>query len=245
MKGKVYLVGAGPGDPELLTLKAMRVLKTANYVLYDRLVNPRILELTSAKRVYVGKEIGEQDKVYRRTVRLMKHLALSGYRVVRLKGGDPFILGRGAEEMLELLSSGIPVEVIPGVSSCTGVTTASLIPLTYRNVSSSFCVVSGRKADGNFNWEDYSKVETLVVLMGAKGSKRMARSLIESGRDPKEPVAVLESVGWEGERVYFSRLEDLSKGLDINPPAVIVVGKCVEIGKKLREEVLNEAFFIV
>jgi len=157
--GKLYLVGAGPGDPRLITLRAYEVLREADAVLYDRLVNPEILSYVkpSATVVYVGKEVGEQ-------------------------GGDPFIFGRGAEELIYFVKRGVEVEVVPGISSCIGVPELVGIPLTLRGCSSSFTVVAGN--DEDTDWSVYRRVGTLVILMGIRNRRRIASELIKAGRDP-------------------------------------------------------------
>ncbi len=236
MKGKVYIVGAGPGDPKLLTLRALEVLQSSDVVLYDRLVNPEILEFLKpgTKSVYVGKEAGEQEEKQEFILGLMKELSLEGKKVARLKGGDPFVFGRGAEEALYLMGLGIDVEIIPGVSSCIAVPELSGIPLTMRGYSS-FAVVSGEKCMGEVNWSDYTNIETLVILMGVRNRECIASELIKAGRDPEEPVAFIEKGTWKDERFITSTLQAVAEGsVEINPPAVFLVGRVVEIANILK-----------
>ncbi len=238
MKGKVYIVGAGPGDPKLLTLKALEVLRGSDVVLYDRLVNPEILHLlrSGTKTIYVGKKEGEQEERQEMILNLMEEFVREGYKVTRLKGGDPFIFGRGAEEVLYLLERDIEVEVVPGISSCIAVPELAGIPLTLRGCSSAFAVVSGRRCRGEVRWSDYAKVDTLVILMGVGNRDCIARELIKAGRDPEELVAFVEKGTWKEERVIFSTLGSVAEGLvEVDPPAVFVVGRVVEFAKTLKK----------
>ena len=176
--GRVYLVGAGPGDPELLTLKAYRLLKEAPVVLHDRLVDERILALAPGEKVYVGKEEGESGK-QEEIHRLLLRYARAYPKVVRLKGGDPFVFGRGGEEMLFLLRHGIPVEVVPGVTSLL----ASGLPLTHRGLAHGFAAVSGVLEGGGYpDLKPFARVPTLVVLMGVKRRVWIARELLHPRR---------------------------------------------------------------
>ncbi len=236
MRGKLYIVGAGPGDPGLLTLRAYELLRSADVVLYDRLVSPEILELVNpgAELVYVGKRIGEQERKQALIYRLVEKFLSQGRDVVRLKGGDPFIFGRGAEELLRFTDLGYEVEVVPGISSCIGVPELAGIPLTLRGCSSSFAVVAGNREDTD--WSLYSGVDTLVILMGVTGRERIAKKLIESGRDPSEPVAFVEKGTWREERVVIATLRETAEGLvDVKPPAVFVVGRVVSFTHRLRK----------
>ncbi len=231
--GKVYIVGAGPGDPELLTLKAYRILKTADVVLYDRLVNEEILNYVnpSAKLVYVGKEDGKHTIPQEEINKLLLFYSKLYKNVVRLKGGDPFIFGRGGEEALFLERNGIPYELIPGVSSFYAVPEYGGIPLTFRGVSSSFAVVTGHETVGKrkyINWKSFKDIDTLVILMGVKNRKRIAKELIDAGRNPEEPVAFIEKGTTEEQRIILTTLKEVSEQPpEVNPPAVMVVGKVV------------------
>ncbi|RDI94444.1 uroporphyrinogen-III C-methyltransferase, partial [Meiothermus sp. QL-1] len=194
MRGRVYLVGAGPGDPELLTLKAARVLAGAEVVLHDRLVGEGVLALVNpgAHRIYVGKEVGQQG-VQEEILALMLAYARKGCAVVRLKGGDPMVFGRGGEEWRFLVEQGVAVEVVPGVSSAIAAPSLAGIPLTLRGVAGGFAVVSGQGQGGELpSLAAYAGVETLVVLMGVSQRQQLAAQLIALGRPPAEPVAFIE-----------------------------------------------------
>lgn len=231
--GKVYLVGAGPGDPELLTLKAARVLGEADCVLYDRLVHPGVLALVPpwAERVYVGKERGEQDRVQQRIFHLLLAYAERYRTVVRLKGGDPLVFGRGGEEWEFLRRHGIDVEVVPGVTSAVAVPAAAGIPLTFRGRSASFTVATGHCRQGRLqDWERLASADTLVVLMGVRNRDAIARALIEAGRDPEEPAAFVERGTTTEQRVVRSTLDEVARGsVPVSPPAVFVVGSVVDL----------------
>ncbi|WP_461832732.1 uroporphyrinogen-III C-methyltransferase [Aquifex sp.] len=231
--GKVYLVGAGPGDPELLTLKAYRLIKEADVILYDALVGEEILDLSKsdAVKVYVGKRRGKHALSQEEINELIYKYALSFPLVVRLKGGDPFVFGRGGEELLYLVKRGVEVEVVPGISSVLGASACSNIPLTHRGISSSFAVLSGHEPE-RVKWENYKNVDTLVILMGVKKRKEIARKLLEAGRDPEEPVAFVENATRKNQRITFTSLGKIEDDFpSVNSPAVMLVGKVVEVGK--------------
>ncbi len=237
---KVYIVGAGPGDPELLTLKAVRVLQRADVVLYDRLVAPAVLEWVpvTAERVPVGKRHGEQERVQREIYRLMLEHARAGRAVVRLKGGDPFVFGRGGEEWRYLAAHGVPVEVVPGVTSALAVPGLAGIPLTFRGVSRGFAVVTGHCAGGGgFDARRYAEVETLVILMGVRRRAEIARELIAAGRAPTEPVAFVERGSTPEARVVVTTLAAVAANrVAVAPPAVFVVGPVVALRGQLMHE---------
>jgi uroporphyrin-III C-methyltransferase len=241
--GTVYIVGAGPGDPELLTIKAVRALERADVILYDRLVGKHILGLVPAKaqHVYVGKGHGDQDLVQPEIMMQLEDFARKGLNVVRLKGGDPFVFGRGAEEWAYLRARGIHVEVVPGISSSLAVPALAGIPLTFRAVARAFAVVAGHRAIDPetgvpTDWRDYVKVDTLVILMGVGERISIATELIEVGREPSQPCAFIERGSTPQERVVISSLQAVADGLtDVNAPAVWVIGDVV----KLRETLLG------
>jgi uroporphyrin-III C-methyltransferase len=243
--GKVYLVGAGPGDPDLITLKAVKVLREAQVVLYDRLVCEEILSFTrpSCLLVYVGKEEGRHTLPQEEINRLLLYYASLYDKVVRLKGGDPFIFGRGGEEVLFLAEHGIPFEVIPGVSSFYSVPAYAGIPLTLRGISSSFAVVTGHEATDKgrrVDWSSFKDVDTLVVLMGVRNRQRIARELIKAGRDPSEPVAFVEKGTTEDQRIVVTTLGELAeRPPEVKPPAVMVVGRVVEVHSRIRDFLEN------
>ncbi len=236
LTGTVYLIGAGPGDPDLLTLKAARVLGLCDVVLYDRLVGPDILRLArpDAELIFVGKHEGEQEPAQERIFSLILDRALSGKMVARLKGGDPLVFGRGAEEWARALEHGIPVELIPGVTSAISVPGLAGIPLTHREISQSFTVITGHCSEGlQQEWARHSKVDTLVVLMGVKNRVFIAQALIDAGRDALQPVAFIERGSTSAQRVVTSDLKSVAQGLvEVESPAVLVIGEVV----RLRDE---------
>ena len=237
---KVYLVGAGPGDPELLTIKALKLLKSADVILYDRLINPEILLLAKpeCELVYVGKENGKHTLEQEKINHLLLYYAHVKDTVVRLKGGDPFIFGRSGEEALFLAQHGIDFEVVPGVSSLYSVPAYAGIPLTFRGISSSFAVITGhedpKKEKSSIDWESLKGINTLVFLMGVSRRSEIARRPIEIGRDPKEPVAFIENGTTERQRVIITTLYNLYVDPpEVNPPAVMVVGEVVRLREYL------------
>lgn len=236
MTGTVYLVGAGPGDPDLLTLKAARLLETADAVLYDRLVGAGVLERINpkAQRIYVGKELGEQEAVQNKILEALVEQAQVHKTVVRLKGGDPFVFGRGAEEWNYLRARGIAVEVVPGISSALSVPALEGVPLTYRGVSGGFAVVTGNRQSLGQDWSRYAHAETLVILMGVTERVAIAGELIRLGRSPLEPVAFLERGSTPQQRAVISRLGEVAAGrVETESPAVWVIGPTVEVRQDL------------
>ena len=235
--GKLYLIGAGPGDPELLTLKAARCLRQCDVVLYDRLVNPQILAMSreGAELINVGKHEGEQEHTQKQILNLIRLHVLAGKVVGRLKGGDPLIFGRGAEEWAFGLELGIDVELIPGVSSAIGVPGLAGIPLTYRKVSQSFAVITGHCHQGRAeDWQRYAAVDTLVILMGVQNRAFIAQSLIEAGRSSSEPVAFVQRGSLPEEEVVESTLGEVADGcIEVHSPAVFVVGQVVRVRRQL------------
>lgn len=241
--GKLYLIGAGPGDPELLTLKAARVLQEADVVLYDRLVSAETLALArrDAELIYVGKHEGEQHQAQDRIFDLIRSHALAGKTVVRLKGGDPLVFGRGAEEWALALEHGIRVELVPGVTSAVSVPGLAGIPLTYRRVSQSFAVITGHCRGGGAQakslaqeWRKYSGIDTLVVLMGVKNRAFIAQSLIAAGRNPDESVAFIQRGTLPDEKVVESTLAVVAAGeVDVDSPTVFVIGEVVKLRGQL------------
>jgi uroporphyrin-III C-methyltransferase len=231
--GKVYIVGAGPGDPDLLTVKAWRVIQQADVVVYDRLVSPEVLELIHprAERIYAGKHEGEQHQTQERILELLLEHGRRPKRVVRLKGGDPMVFGRGAEEWAFLAGHGIETEIVPGVSSALAVPALAGIPLTFRGVAESFAVATGHCREGaNTDWARYAAVDTLVILMGVENRASIASRLIAAGRPPDTPSAFIENGSTPRQRVVAATLRDVAEGrVDVQPPAVFVVGEVVRI----------------
>jgi uroporphyrin-III C-methyltransferase len=239
-KGIVYLVGAGPGDPELLTLRALKVIEKADVILYDKLVGDRIiafLKEMGKKIIYVGKDSHERgDEKQKEVNRLMRDLALQGKKVVRLKGGDPFVFGRGGIEARFLKEEGIEFEIIPGISSVSGVPTNARIPLTHPDFSTALLVVSGREKVER--WAKAVLEGTIVILMGRDKIGEISAELIRLGREPETPVAVIENGTLESERTIFSNLSeipDLLKRENVTGPAVIIVGEIVKMGNELKK----------
>jgi uroporphyrin-III C-methyltransferase len=237
--GKLYLIGAGPGDAELLTLKAARVLRQCDVVLYDRLTSPEVLALAKpgAELIYVGKHDGEQEREQARIFELILEHTMAGRSVGRLKGGDPLVFGRGAEEWEVASRHGIEVELIPGISSAIAVPGLAGIPLTFREVSRSFAVVTGHwKSGTNMDWTPYVNIDTLVILMGTKQRAFIAEALIAAGRSAREPVAFVEHGSMPSQRVVESDLGTLAKGkVEITGPAVMVVGEVVRQRNKFAK----------
>lgn len=242
-RGKVYLVGAGPGDPELLTVKGLRCLRTADVVVYDRLVNPALLNEVpaSARRIFVGKQPGRcslrQEEI---NALLIEHASL-GRTVVRLKGGDPFVFGRGGEEALALVEAGIAFEVVPGISSAIAVPAYAGIPVTHRNQSGALTIVTGHETPEHseplVNWEALAQLEgTLVILMGVATLPSISQKLVQAGMVPTTPAAVIEQGTIEQQRVVRGSLADIAGRVvaaGLRSPAVVVVGRVVELGPPL------------
>ena len=237
--GSVALVGAGPGDPDLMTVRGLAVLRRADVVVYDRLIDPRLLDEAPAcaRRVFVGKARGAHTLPQGEINALLIAHARRGRRVVRLKGGDPFVFGRGGEEAGALAAAGISFEVVPGVSSAVAAPAAAGIPLTHRGVASSFAVVTGHECEEHgvdrVRWAHLATaVDTLVILMGLEHLPRIATALLEAGRAGDTPVALVERGTTSSQRVVVGRLDSiatLAEAASVRPPAVIVVGDVVAL----------------
>ena len=236
-QAKLYIIGAGPGDPDLLTLQAARALRECDVVLYDRLVTRDVLALSreDAERIYVGKHEGEQETAQQYIFHLIRDHAMLGRRIGRLKGGDPLVFGRGAEEWEAAVKLGIQVELVPGISSALAVPALAGIPLTYRGISQSFAVVTAHCHEGRSeHWDRFAHLDTLVVLMGVKNRAFIARSLMDAGRAATEPVAFIENGTTVRERVVESTLEQVAAGeVEVESPAVFVVGQVVRLRERL------------
>lgn len=239
--GKVYLVGAGPGDPDLLTVRGLEALQGAQVVIYDRLVNPVLLEEAPpvAIRIFAGKESNHHSLPQEEINTLLVEYARCGYRVVRLKGGDPFVFGRGGEEAEALARAGIPFEIVPGVSSAIAVPAYAGIPVTHRRLSSSFAVVTGHEACKSgpaVNWATLAKaVDTLVILMGLNHLPEIAEKLIAHGRSSETPVAVIRWGTTRAQETITGTLGDIGReAAGAKPPAIIVIGDVVSLGNRLR-----------
>ena len=235
---KVYLTGAGPGDPDLLTVKAARLIGQADVVIYDRLVSAEILALArpDALLLFGGKQQGEQERIQNEIQELLLAHAAPGRLVVRLKGGDPMVFGRGAEEWSFLASHGIDVELVPGISSALAVPSLAGIPPTLRGVAVSFAVITGHRQNMEpQEWARYLMVDTLVVLMGIENRQQIARNLIQAGRSSDEPVAFIERGSTDRERVVISKLSEVARGqVDVASPAVFVIGQVVRMRTHLK-----------
>ena len=240
--GSVFLVGAGPGDPGLLTIKALNLLKMADVVVYDYLVNPELLVTIrkDAERLYVGKIGGGRQTPQREINRMLIAAARAGNMVVRLKGGDPCLFGRGGEEAEALSKAGVPYQIVPGVSSALAVPTYAGIPLTYRGVSSSVAFVTGAKAeDGSLppSLRQLSGTDTIVILMGMAHLRRITDELIASGRSSQTPVAAIRWGTYEGQRTLIGTLGSIAERVEqesFRAPAVIVVGEVVRLRDELQ-----------
>lgn len=240
--GFVSIVGAGPYDPDLLTVKAVKAIMSAEVLLYDRLVNKEILQLASpqADWIYVGKRCGQPSIDQTEICSLIIELAKQGKRIVRLKGGDPFVFGRGGEEALELVRHSVPYEVIPGITAAIGCSANSLIPLTHRGVARSVTFVTGQVVTGAFDaWSQLMQSgQTLVFYMGLEKSSEIQSGLISSGLQKDFPVAVITHGCSPQQSVHVTKLnqlKDLATTLKGISPALIVMGEVV----KLREVLLN------
>ena len=236
--GKVYLVGGGPGDPGLITVKGLRCLRIADVVLYDRLIAPALLAETPAWAELI--DVGKAPEAARRAqddinAQLIAH-ARAGKTVVRLKGGDPFVFGRGGEEALALAEAGIPFEVVPGVSSALAVPAYAGIPVTHRQVAQSFTVVTGHTADANgAKWDDLPRSGTLVLLMGVKHLPAITAQLIAAGRSADTPAAVIHWGTTAHQQVVTGTLGDIAGvAKEVPPPATIVIGEVVGIRAALQ-----------
>ena len=239
--GKVYLTGAGPGDIELLTLKALKVIKKADVIVYDRLANPDILKEAKdgCKFVYVGKADSNhtlpQDEINKLLVKLAKENEI----VVRLKGGDPLVFGRGGEEALHLKKHGIKFEFIPGITSAIAVPEYAGIPVTHRGITVSFRVVTGHEAPykerSQIPWENFKTDDTIIFLMGLHNLDKIVKKLIEIGKPKDFPIAVISKGTTKDEKTVIGTLEDIyQKAKDLPTPALIVVGEVVKLHKDLN-----------
>jgi len=240
--GAVYLVGAGPGDPDLLTFRAMRLLQQADLVVYDRLVSPQILELVrkDAEKIYVGKQRADHSVPQTEINQLLTEQALAGKRVVRLKGGDPFIFGRGGEEIATLSAQGIPFQVVPGITAASGCAAYAGIPLTHRDFTQMVVFVTGHLQNDTVNlaWQPLADLDaTLVIYMGLKGLPVICRELIAHGKPADTPVALIESGTLAGQRVFSGTLATLPAEIDqysVKAPTLIIVGEVVDLRNQLR-----------
>jgi len=239
---KVYLVGAGPGHPELLTLKAAELLKTGDVIVYDRLIQEEVLALAkpSAERVFMGKSVGRHDSRQDEIHELLAQKAREGKTVIRLKGGDPFVFGRGGEEAEYLAEHGIPFEVIPGVSSALAAPLSAGIAVTHRDAASAVTIVTGHEAkkdQDRVDWSALARMDTLVFLMAVANVPRIADLLIANGRSPDTPAAIVQMAFWHDEHVVTATLGTIAAAVaeaGIKPPATLVIGEVVRLREKLK-----------
>ena len=243
MTGKVFIVGAGPGDPKLITLKAVESIKSADIVLYDRLVSKKIVAMIPkrAEKMYVGRDVGDDYKHQDTTNEMMVKFAKKNKVVVRLKGGDPFIFGRGGEEAEFLRKHKVKYEIIPGITSGIGSAEYSGIPLTHREYASSVVFVTGhedaKKSEGVVDWKRLAKaVDTIVIMMGLSRLEIISKKLISGGLSKNTPVAVIQNGTTDEHRMIKGTLANTSKKVSeskIKPPSIIIVGKVVNLSDKI------------
>lgn len=242
VSGKVILVGAGPGDPDLMTVKAVRALENADVVVYDRLVSPQILAMAprGSARISVGKAPRNHSMPQNEINALLVRLALGGRTVVRLKGGDPFIFGRGAEEALELARHNIPFEVVPGITSAQGCAAASGVPLTHRGLATSVRYITGHCREDialDYDWQGLADADTtLVVYMGLASAALIAGKLLQHGLAGDTPVLVVNNGTTSDQRRCLTRLDDLERLVaesEFEGPVLFVIGKVSSLAREL------------
>ncbi len=241
--GEVYLVGAGPGDPDLLTFKALRLIQQADVILYDRLVSKGVMELVrrDSELIYVGKKGGSDISTRQIDINeKLIELAKAGKRVCRLKGGDPFIFGRGGEEIESLSEHGIPFQVVPGITAASGCSSYAGIPLTHRDYSQSCRFVTAHLKNGTTNlpWDEFViDQQTIVFYMALSGANYICQKLMEHGMDKDMPIAIIEKGTMPEQKVYISsltKLPDLLATEDIHAPTLMIVGEVVKLNEKLN-----------
>lgn len=241
-RGVVYLVGAGPGDPGLLTRRGLELLRGADLVLYDALVHPELLELARGETIFVGKRAGQPSARQTRINEQLVEAARAGQSVVRLKGGDPYLFGRGSEEAEHLARSGVPFEVVPGVPSPLAATAYAGLSLTHRDLSSSVAYVTATESPGkDRSSHDWAKLatgtQTIVIFMGRRKLRALMELLIEHGRDPGTPAAVIARASLPSQRTLVATvatLADAAAAVEIEMPSLIVVGEVVRLREELR-----------
>jgi uroporphyrin-III C-methyltransferase/precorrin-2 dehydrogenase/sirohydrochlorin ferrochelatase len=240
--GEVYLVGSGPGDPDLITFRALRLMQQADVVVYDRLVSQPILDMVrrDADMIYAGKERSKHTLTQESINELLVRLAKEGKRVLRLKGGDPFIFGRGGEEIETLAEEGIPFQVVPGITAASGCASYAGIPLTHRDYAQSCIFVTGHLKDGSvdLDWQKLVRPsQTIVFYMGLHSVSIICKELMTHGMRPNMPVAMIQQGTTKNQRVFIEQLNTLPALMekeDVKPPTIIIVGEVVSLHEKLR-----------
>jgi len=239
--GRVYLVGAGPGDPELLTLRAARLLKQADVIVYDNLVSEGVLAFVSptAERIYAGKRRNEHTLRQEQINSLLVKLASQGKQVVRLKGGDPFIFGRGGEELQTLAASGVAFEVVPGVTAASGVSSYAGIPLTHRDHAQCCLFVTGHLKNGtaDLDWPSLVRLnQTVVIYMGLLGLPEICREMVAHGASPELPIAVVQDGSLPTQKVVTGTLVNMAERVaqaDLKSPCLTIIGEVVKLHQEL------------
>ena len=235
----VYLVGAGPGDPGLITVRGLELIRACDVLVYDRLAAPELVDEApvGAERIFVGKESGCHSRTQAEINELLVELARRAAIVVRLKGGDPFVFGRGGEEAEALAAAGVPFEVVPGVSSAVAVPAYAGIPVTHRGVASSFLVSTGHP-ESSVQWDVLARFNgTVILLMGVATLRRATERLMEEGRNPTQPAAIIEQGTLGRQRTIvgdLASLADLAEGAGIAPPATVVIGDVVALRETIE-----------
>lgn len=242
--GIVYICGAGPGDPKLLTLRALELIKQSQMILYDRLVGDEIIELfpNDAEKIYVGRNVGDPTTHQNKTNELMIKYAKMGKNVLRLKGGDPFIFGRGGEEAEILIENNIKFEIIPGITSGIGAAIYSGIPLTHRKYGSSVAFVTGHedpdKKTPEVKWENlFDAVDTVVIYMGTEKLDIIIEKIKNGNNNLKLPVAIIQNGTLKNQKTIVGDLEnivDLSRESNVKPPSIVIIGKIVDLNDKIN-----------
>ncbi len=244
-RGKVYLIGAGPGDPGLITVRGLEALRAADVVIYDRLIAPALLDeaRADAEKVFVGKALSHHILPQPEINALLVEHACRGKVVARLKGGDPFVFGRGGEEALALVAAGIPFEIVPGVTSAIAVPAYAGIPVTHREIASTTSFITGhedgRRLETGVDWARLAGCKgTLVFLMGVTNLPVIVKELVENGRPLDTPAAIIERGTTAQQRVVVGTLEDIherARAAEIQPPSIIVIGEVVALRDQLGE----------
>ncbi len=240
-RGEVFLVGGGPGDPDLLTFRALRLMQQCDVCVYDKLVSPEVMELVrrDAELIYVGKARDQHTMPQEEINELLARLALQGKRVLRLKGGDPFIFGRGGEEIETLMQHGVPFQVVPGITAANGVSSYAGIPLTHRDYAQACLFITGHLKDGtlDLDWASMARPkQTVVIYMGLVGLAQICEQLIAHGVSPNMPVAVVQQGTTQRQRVVAATLADLAEKVaaaGLKPPCLTIIGEVVHLREKL------------